>query len=259
MFMRCIKLAAGFLLLFSFIAINSPAYSAAACKGKNASDPGCPGAATEPPAEEEAAVDPAVVDNATVDWFNQKIVLRGSGFTGTTQFILGGSSPLTPVSVADTVVELNFDTALAGVVDQAGNYVLKVDGASVLSLFLKSEIVDPGATGCPCDSAWITELSAEGLWAQSDTTQCLEIPGPGTNDLADIAGTILSIPGDSSAPQYPIGAAFVPGDPVSSVCRLVRVNSDGSQNDLVNQRINEGQQASCAVTLKNNVCAASTP
>lgn len=258
--MRWIKIAAVFILFSGLLALNGPASSAPACKGPNKYNAGCPDASTAPAPEEPApAAAPVVVDNATVDWFNQKIILRGNGLDGAAQFILGGSSPLIPDSVADAVAEFNFNSALAGEVDRAGNYVLKVDGVSVLSLFIKSEVIDPGASGCPCAVDWANELSALGLWVQSDTTQCLEIPGPETNDLADIAGTILSDPENPVAPQYPIGAAFVPGDPISSVCRLVRVNSDGSQSDLVNLRINEGQQASCAETLKTNVCATSTP
>ena len=260
--MRETRLSTGFIFLFFIALLNSPAYSAPACKGPNKYDTGCPDAAPEPapePAPEEPAADPVAVDNATVDWLNQKIIIRGTGFTATTQLNLGGSPSLTPTSVSDTAAEFDFNSSLAGQVDRAGNYVLKVDGVNVLSLFFKSEVVDPGATACPCDSDWASLLSAEGLWEPSDTTQCLEIPGPGSNDLADIAGTILSDPEDPGAPQYPIGAAFVPGDPISSVCRLVRVNSDGSQNDLVNMRINEGQQASCADTMKINVCASTTP
>ena len=261
--MQVVKIAAAFLFFSGLLTLNGPAYSAPACKGPNKYDAGCPDAATEPAPEEPAPEEPvtaaAAVDNATVDWLNQKIVLRGSGFTGTTQFVLGGSSPLVPTSVSDTVAELDFSTALADEVDRAGNYVLKADGAGVLSLYFKSEVIDPGATDCPCDSQWADQLSAVALWGPPNSTQCLEIGGPETNDLADIAGTIISDPENPSAPQYPIGAAFVPGDPVSSVCRLVLIDSDGSQSDLVNLRINEGQQTACATTLQTHVCADPTP
>ena len=80
--------------------------------------------------------------------------------------------------------------------------------------------------------------------------------GAGDNDAADIAGTVLTDPNDPSVyPHFPIGATFLPGDPVSSVCRLVQVNLDATTDDLVNLRINESQQADCAASLKVNVCA----
>lgn len=249
--MHCIRLATGCIFLFVLSLLHGPAYSAPACKGPNKNDPGCQ-------IVEAPAVVPMVVDNATVDWFNETITLRGSGLTGAAEFILGGSSPLAFNTVDDTVVELDFDNTVASEVDRAGNYVLKVDGTSVLSLFFESEVVDPGAGGCPCATPWPNALDPldPSLWTPSTkTTQCLEIPGPADNDVADIAGTILTDPNDLAVyPQYPIGAAFVPGDPVSSVCRLVRVNGDGSQSDLVNLRINELQQTACAIVLQTNVC-----
>ena len=121
--MQVVKIAAAFLFLSGLVTLNGPAFSAPACKGPNKYDPGCPDAATESAVEEPAPEEPvtaaAAVDNATVDWLNQKIVLRGSGFTGTTQFILGGSSPLVPASVSDTVAELN---CIPGAVIVAAGY-----------------------------------------------------------------------------------------------------------------------------------------
>lgn len=96
------------------------------------------------------------------------------------------------------------------------------------------------------------------MWG-TPSADCLEIQGPSTNDIADISGTIFSdYPAGIVFPQYPIGASFYPGDPDSSVCRLVEVNSDATSTDLVNKRINENQQAACAVELKANVCATLT-
>ena len=248
--MHCIKLATGSLFLFLLVVLNDPAYSAAACKGPNKYDAGCPEAGA-------AAAVPVAVDNATVDWFNQKIILRGSGLSGAAEFKLGGSSALAFNTLDDTVVELAFDNTLAGEVDQQGNYVLKVDGSSVLSLFFVSEIVSPAVTECPCETPWSAELAS--LWGPKNT-QCLEIPGTGANTYVDIAGTILSDPTDAAVyPQYPIGAAFVPGNPVSSVCRLVKIETNLAETEIVNLRINEGQQATCAAALKSNVCADPPP
>jgi hypothetical protein len=125
-----------------------------------------------------------------------------------------------------------------------------------LTVFIGFQVVDPAATGCPCEVDWIAEL---GTLYTDKVTECLEIPGPGVNDIADISGTILSNAADPAAyPQFPIGASFYPGDPASSVCRLVQVNADASVVDLVNQGINENQQADCAAALKTNVCATVT-
>jgi len=249
--------------IFPLIILNNGAHSAAACKGPNKNDPGCPGAQEEaaptptPTPTPAPAVAPVVIENASIDWFNQKITLRGTGLTGATDFVLGGSAPLTPSSATDTLVEIDFGADIAGEVDRPGNYLFKVDGVNALSLFFKSQVIDPAATGCICDVPWANSLA--GKWGSLET-QCLEVPGPATNDVADIAGTVLSDPNDPSVyPQYPVGAAFIPGDPVSSVCRLVQVNGDASVDEIVNVRINENQQAACAVSLKANICASTAP
>jgi len=254
--MRLKKTLIGLIFIFPLLILHNMVHSAPACKGPNKNDPGC---SSEEVAAPAPAPDPVsvIVENITVDWFNQKITLRGAGLTGATDFVLGGSAPLTPSSVTDTVVDINFDADIAGEVDRAGNYLFKVDGVNVLSLFFKSQVIDPAATGCSCDVPWANALV--GYWGSLDT-QCLEIPGPQTNDVADIAGTVLSVPNDPSVyPQYPIGAAFIPGDPVSSVCRVVQANGDASVDELVNLRINENQQAACAASLKANICASSAP
>jgi hypothetical protein len=223
--------------------------AAPACKGPNKNDPGC----------EEAAVVPVVVDSVTVDWVNEKLIVRGSGFVVSTSFLLGSSAiPLVTTNVTDTQLDIPFNADLAAEVQSQGNYNLVVDGAVQLSVFIESQIIDPAATGCPCESDWASELGV--YWGSpADSAACLEILGPSTNDIADISGTILSVPGDSTAyPQYPIGASYYPGKPDDSVCRLVQVNADASPVDLVNQRINETQQTACAAALKDNVCASVT-
>ena len=231
------------LIMFAFQA----SAQAPPCKGQNKNDPGC---------EEEAAAAPAaVVDSVTVDWLNENLVVRGSGFTGSTSFVLGSSvTPLVTASVTDPQLDIPFSAALAAEVTSQGNYNLVVDGSVQLSVFVESQIIDPAAIGCPCetDSAWSTELG--GLWGPLNTA-CLEIEGPLANDIADIAGTVLTDFADSSVfPHYPIGASFYPGDPDSSVCRLVQLNGDASVDELVNWRINENQQEDCALLLKFNIC-----
>lgn len=236
------------ILLLVFAAFNQVSAAPGPCQGPNKNDPGCPGA-QEPPAS------PVVVDSVTVDWFNQQIIVRGSGFVpGSTSFTVGSSAvAIVPAAGSDTETYLPFDADMAAQVLSQGNYALAVDGVIQLSAYIESQVVDPAAVGCPCDADWISGLGV--LWGKQDA-ECLEMEGPLSNDVADIAATIVSDPLDPGlAPVYPIGAAFNPSEPVSSVCQLERVNGDGSTDTLVKLRINENQQADCAALLKTQVCA----
>jgi hypothetical protein len=245
----------GFTVFLFLVAFQAAAIAAPPCKGPNKNDPGCPGA--DPPPEEsepEPAPGPVVVDSVTVDWLNEKLVVRGSGLTGAGTFLLGsGVTPLVTANLTDAELDIPFSGDIATEVLSQGNYKLDVDGTIQLSIYIESQIVDPGAGGCPCLTEWT--LAPETDWG-SPSADCLEISGPGSNDAADISGTI----GESGVyPQYPIGASFYPGDPDSSVCRLVSVNADASVTELVNYRINETQQAVCAGELATYVCATVTP
>jgi len=233
----------GLAVLLLMGAFQASVLAAPACKGQKKNDPGC---------DQEVAAAAAVVDSVTVDWLNEKLVVRGSGLAGATNFVLGNSVSLAVASVTDTELDIPFSQDMADEVTSQGNYNLLVDGAVQLSVFIESQVIDPLDVGCPCVSSWETELGVGILWNPSvKTTDCIEILGPATNDIADIAGTIISGPTD---PQYPIGASFYPGIPDDSVCRLVQINTDASQIELVNQRINEVQQAACATALNDNVC-----
>lgn len=233
------------IFLFLFL-IQCLALAAPPCKGPNKNDPGCP----------EATADPAVVDSVTVDWLNEKLTVRGSGFTGSTSFLLGSSlTPLGTSNVTATQLDIPFSATMAAEVIAQGNYKLEVDGVVQLSVFIESQIVDPDAMGCPCESDWSAELGT--LWSPPTlVTDCLEITGPSANDVADISGTIPTDPLDATVyPQYPISASFYPGEPDNSVCRLVEVSATAAVVDLVRLRINENQQAACAEALKTNICA----
>jgi hypothetical protein len=240
-----------FLVLFT---CNQALYAAPACKGPNKNDPGCPGTETAP-----AAVAALEINSVTVDWFNQKLAVRGAGLDTVATFTLGGTTLAIP-SVTDMALDIPFDSTMAGVVTETGNYAFDADGTVALSVYFKSQVVDPAAGGCPCETVlpdnWINTIPR---WGNPDT-DCLEIVGSGTNDVADIAGTVLSDPNDPLAyPQYAVGASFQPGDPENSVCQLVQVNADATTSELVNSRINETQQEACAGSLKTNVCATTAP
>jgi len=243
----------GLCVLLLMFAFQASVLAAPACKGPNKNDPGCE--------EEAAAAAAAVVDSVTVDWFNQVLVVRGSGFTGSTSFLLGSSvTPLAIANVTDTQLDIPFAQLggeLAAEVTLQGNYNLEVDGSVQLSVYIESQIIDPAATGCPCEAEWMA--APEVMWSTPTPTpsaDCYEITGPDPNDVADISGTIHSdYPDNIDYPQHPIGASYYPGDPESSVCMLVQVNDDASVVDLVKHRINETQQAECAAALAFYVCA----
>jgi len=226
----------GLTVLFFIFAIQASVQAAPACKGPNKYNAGCPSAPAEPPPEPAPA--PVVVNSVTVDWANEKLVVRGSGLTVSTSFLLGSSvTPLVTSGVTDTELDIPFNLVMQAEVPSQGNYKLDVDGTVQLSIFIESKIIDAADTGCPCAADWATELGD--LWDPLErVTACYEISQPGA---ADISGIILS--GSSS---YPIGAAYYGDDPDSSVCRLVEV--DG------NLRINVGQQAECAMEIENKVC-----
>jgi hypothetical protein len=218
--------------------------AAPACKGVNKNDPGCL----------VAAVTPAAVDSATVDWLNQLVTIRGSNFTGTTEFMLGAiATPLAIGYQTDTQVDLPFNADISGEVLSEGSYNLVVDGSVALAVYFEDQVIDPAAMGCPCEADWETALV--GLWGNRQT-DCYEIEGLLANDIADISGTVLSTPGDpASYPQYPIGTSFYPGQPGDSYCALVQVDGDATTTELANERINELQQEDCASVLKAQVCA----
>ncbi len=237
----------GFGVLFLILAFQALVQAAPPCKGPNKNDPGC--------ASAPAVASAVVVESVTVDWLNEKMVVRGSGFTGSTSFLLGSSaSPLGTDNVTDAELDLPFNSDMAAEVTSQGNYNLEVDGSVQLSVFIESQVIDPAATDCRCEMEWVAVLVPDTLWGPQNT-DCLEIVGPASNDIADIAGTVLFDPSDDTTfPHYPIGASFYPGDPDSSVCRLVQINADASTVDLVNLRINENQQAACAAALNANIC-----
>ena len=253
--MRTLDLFRLAVIIAGLTAAPSVTLAAPACKGPNKNDAGCntDSGDSEPPVEAASSS----VDSAVVDWLNEKVTLRGSALDTVVDFTLGGSTTLSISPISPSEVDIPFDSLVAGEVTIAGNYALKADGTDIVSIYFKSQVVDAAAVGCPCDGDWSTELS--GLWGTPEA-ECLEIAGPGSNDIADIAGTVLTDPNDPSVyPQFPIGASFYPGDPVNSSCRLVQVNGDATTSELVKFRINEAQQADCAASLKVNVCATTIP
>jgi len=243
---------AAFPVLVIFLLVAAVIYSTAtmaapACKGPNKNDPGCAEPAPEP---EPPPADPIVVESVSVDWFAGKMILRGSGLSADPLAVtIGGSADdLTNEPVSDSQLELPFDSVFAAEVNQAGNYVLQVAGNVIGAIYFKGAVVDADATGCPCEDGW----SQAPIGWGSQSAQCAAIDTVGQQDLA---ATIYTNPDDTLVyPQFPIGAAFVAGDPARSVCRLVQVGSDATVTDLVLEPINQDQQSECAALLTANIC-----
>ncbi len=145
--------AVAFLLMFAF---QASLLAAPACKGQNKNDPGC-----------EPAVATAVVDSVTVDWLNQKLVVRGSGFTGSTSFLLGSSTaPLVTTNVTNSQLDIPFaqpGEEIAAEVTLQGNYNLEVDGAVQLSLYIESQVRDLAIIKVPMTHS----LQQHPIWAKS--------------------------------------------------------------------------------------------
>jgi hypothetical protein len=221
------------------------------CSGPHKNDPGCL----------VSELSPAIsINSATVDWLNEKIIVRGTNFSASTTITAAGR-PVTIGNQTADQIEIPFDEAIAGI--PKGNHNLVANDApssstSSMSLFVKAEIIDQALAGCPCESSWSGELGA--FWGQG-LTDCFEMSG-GVGNPEDIAGTILTDPTDSAIyPHYPVGAAFT-DDPDKSVCQLTRVSSaldPTAVTGLVKARINRLQQGACRTTLVDKVCATITP
>lgn len=241
-----------YLLLVQFIFINS-AYAhgdhSVPCSGPHKNDPGC---------QTATATTAVKITSAQIDWLNETIMVGGENFSGSTTVSITGI-PITINSQTATQLVLS-TTALP-----KGNHNLVADDATSassdsISIYVKSEMVDPTLTGCPCETEWATELNPLSLW-NNPVTDCFELSPGGAGNPEDISGTILTNPADPSVyPQYPIGAAFTE-DPNESVCQLTEVNQSSGvpvATDLVKKRINRLQQGDCRTVLATNICGTIT-
>jgi hypothetical protein len=86
----------GLAVLLLLGAFQASVLAAPACKGQSKNDPGC---------NQEVAAAAVVVDSVTVDWLNEKLVVRGSGLAGATTFVLGNSVSLAVPIMTDTELD----------------------------------------------------------------------------------------------------------------------------------------------------------
>jgi hypothetical protein len=249
-----VKILATLLMEFAFLGtLHAHGDHSVPCSGPHKNDPEC---------LVSLAIAPAIsVNSATVDWLNEKIIVRGENFSAGTTITIAGLPATIDSQTADQI-DIPFDAAIAGT--PKGNHnLVATDGpsssTSSISLFVKAEIIDQALGGCPCETDWSTELGT--LWAPlTKTTDCYEITG-GAGNPEDIAGTVLTDPADPSVyPHYPIGAAFT-AEPGESVCQLTQVSNPldpVAVTDLVKTRINRQQQGACRTSLVTNICSSIT-
>lgn len=220
----------------------------APCLGPHKNDAGCAAPAPAP-----AAVS---INSAQVDWLNEKIIIKGEGFSADTTVTVAGLAA-TVESWTANQLDVAMDSTIAGT--PKGNHNIIVDDIpsssfASISLFSKASIIDNTLTGCPCEVGWSTAL--EDLWnPATKTVDCVEISG-GIGSSEDIAGTVFSAPSDPSIyPHYPIGAAFT-AEPSESVCQLTQVDNTAPipVTDVVKERINRQQQGECRAVLASNIC-----
>ena len=124
------RIILGFTLGVIALCQVTTSFAAPPCKGQNKNDPGCPGAGEEP-----APAAAATIDSVAVDWFNEKLVIRGSSLDSIGTFNLGGSAALSSANVTPTELDLPFDAAMASEANLRGSYLLKADGSDALSVF----------------------------------------------------------------------------------------------------------------------------
>lgn len=98
------------------------------------------------------------IHSAHLDSEGEKIIVRGSGFTGGSTFVLAGVS-VAAENITPTQADIPFSEALAQIAQWRGSYRLAVDDTAWISLYLDAPIVfypDPqeGGPDCPCIAAW---------------------------------------------------------------------------------------------------------
>jgi hypothetical protein len=103
------------------------------------------------------------IDSVHVDRANERIVVRGEGFSGSTVFSLGGVIVATD-NVTPTQLDIPFSADVAAAVQWRGSYRLIADGIASISLYVDARIEDPdpgpppepppGGPDCPCIPGW---------------------------------------------------------------------------------------------------------
>jgi hypothetical protein len=188
----------------------------------------------------------------SVDRINDKILVRGDGFDGSTTFTLGGVS-VSPANVTPTQIEIPFDTDVAAAVQWRGSYRLVANGSTWISVYIAAPIEAPGepppppvpppaGTDCPCIAEW----EASGI-PKDNWTWCMRY----------FDGTQESLSGQRdnwfiSVALDPYSLLFDPVDPGNSVsyCAL----QDGTDWTVAEPVVNRDQFDDCEFWMWMNIC-----
>ncbi len=104
------------------------------------------------------------IHSVTVDRTAQKVVVRGEGFSGATDFSFGGV-PVPSTNLSASEQEIAFGPELGAAAPWRGSYRLLAESAgdaAGFSVYISEAIIDPtpppppppGGPDCPCIAAW---------------------------------------------------------------------------------------------------------
>lgn len=189
----------------------------------------------------------AEIHSVHVDREGERLLVRGSGFSGGTSFTLGGVAVPT-ANVSATELDIPFGAEIYSAVQWEASYLLVVDGSIAVSVYIDDPIVDPGGDppsggpDCPCIPGW----SASGI-PKDNFTWCLW--GQDNNQLWMIGerdNWTISTAFD------PTNIFFDPGNPGNSIsyCALL----DNNTYDVAEPVTNIDQYSDCENWLWINIC-----
>jgi len=190
--------------------------------------------------------------SVTVDRADQKIVVRGGGFDGSTAFSLGGVAVAT-ANVTPDQLDIPFSAAVATAVPRRGTYRLVANDSAWISVYVAAAIEAPGepppppppppaGPDCPCIAGWEASGIPKDNWAWC--TRYFD----GTQES-------LSAPRDQwfiSIALDPYDLYFDPVDPGNSVsyCAL----HDGTDWTVAEPLVNRDQFDDCEHWMWINIC-----
>ncbi len=192
------------------------------------------------------------IGSVQVDRNVEKIIVKGSGFNGTTNLIVGGVSVPSNI-IDDTLQEIPFGPELTSAMKWRGSYKLIVEdaGGSVeFSVYISERVVDPtsppppppGGTTCPCIPGW----EASGIPKDNFTWCAFDTDGTQSFTIGPRDAFVISALFDPNDVFFDAGN---PGNS-TSVCALEENGSYIVAEPLVNQN----EYDDCENWLWKNIC-----